>query len=389
MLRIGIVGIGFMGGVHVCSFTENPMIKGGTVKNGKLVAVCDINPERLKWAAEKVEGVLTFLDYKEMIASGEIDAVIIATPHYLHPLMGIEALKKNLHILVEKPIGVYTKNVEELIELSKSKSDLQFGLIFNQRTNPLFIKAKEIIDEGGIGTMKRMNWIITNWYRPQKYYDSGSWRGTWGGEGGGVLMNQAPHQIDLWQWLCGMPIKVKSYCKFGKNRNVEIETDVTTYVEYADGGSGVFVTSVHDVPGTNRLEMIGDKGQIVIEGDKIKYIKLEKSEVEMNQTSTANLMDPNNIPKLETVVYGKEELGDVPFGVEHALVIENFIDCIDGKAKLIAPGEEGIKALELINAMLLSSFIGEEVSIPLDKDFYYSELMKKCEKSVYKDKWMV
>ena len=234
-----------------------------------------------------------------------------------------------------------------------------------------------------------MNWLITNWYRPQKYYDNGSWRATWAGEGGGVLINQAPHQIDLWQWLCGMPTKVKAYCKFGRNRDVEVETDVTTYVEYPNGATGVFVTSTHDAPGTNRLELIGNKGKIIIENDQLNYKKLTMPEDEFNKIAGGNISDPKNVPQFEEKIYTKEELGEVPWGVEHALVIENWIDTIEGKAELIAPGVEGIKALELINSMLMSTFINEEITLPIDSEKYYEELMKKCETSSFKGKWRV
>ncbi|MGL5053315.1 MAG: Gfo/Idh/MocA family protein [Cetobacterium sp.] len=389
MLRIGLVGIGFMGRVHMLSFTDKPMIPNAYVKNGKLVAVCDIDSKKLEQAKEEIPSLEVFSDYKEMLASGKVDAVIIATPHYLHPLMGIEALKNKIPVLIEKPVGVFTKNVFELNEVASQNPDVVFGLLFNQRTNPFFVKAKEIIDNDGIGKLKRMNWMITNWYRPQKYYDNGSWRGTWAGEGGGVLMNQAPHQIDLWQWLCGMPTKVRAYCKFGKNRNIEVETDVTAYVEYLDGGSGVFVTSTHDAPGTNRLELIGNNGKIVIENEILSYKKLLVPENKLNETATANLMDPKNAPRFEEVIYTKKELGDIPWGVEHAITIENWINTIEGKEKLIAPGAEGIKALELINSMLLSTFLDKEIELPIDSNKYYEELMKKCEKSEFKDIWRV
>lgn len=389
MLKIGIVGIGFMGKVHTLSFTDKPMIPNAQVKNGQLVAVCDIDQEKLKWAKEQIPNIETFLDYKEMLKSGKIDAVIVATPHYLHPLMGMEAIKHKIHVLVEKPVGVFTKNIFELNKMSIENPNVVFGLLFNQRTNPFFVKAKEIIDNNGIGTLKRMNWLITNWYRPQKYYDNGEWRGTWAGEGGGVLMNQAPHQIDLWQWLCGMPTKVKAYCKFGKNRDIEVETDVTAYVEYPGGGNGVFITSTHDAPGTNRLELVGNNGKIVIENEILSYKKLLIPEDELNKIASANLMDPKNGPQFEETIYTTKELGQIPWGVEHAITIENWINSVEGKEKLIAPGTEGIKALELINSMLMSTFLDKEIELPIDENIYYEELMKKCENSEFKGKWRV
>lgn len=389
MLKIGIVGVGFMGRVHAMSFTKSPLIPHAYVKNGKLVAVCDVDPTKLEWIKNKIPQVKTFINYMDFLHSNLFDAVIIATPHYLHPLMGLEAIKCNKHILLEKPVGVFTKNIIKLNKLSKENPNLIFGVLFNQRTNPLYLKAKQIINNNGIGELKRMNWIITNWYRPQKYYDNGDWRGTWAGEGGGVLMNQAPHQIDIWQWLCGMPKKVQAYCHFGKNRDVEVETDVTAYVEYMNGGTGVFVTSIHDAPGTNRLEVIGDNGKIIVENNTLIYKKLLIPEDKLNDIASADLTDPKNVPQYKEFIYTNKQLGEIPWGVEHAMIIENWINTINGTDTLIAPGIEGIKALELINAMLLSTFLKKEIILPINPNVYYEELMKKCITSNYKKIWRV
>ncbi len=236
-IRFGIIGIGNMGSIHSNNF------KKGLIKNGVLTAACDLKPERLEWVRENIgPDVALFSDADDMMKSGKVDAVLVAVPHYLHPPMAIEALKNHLHVLVEKPAGVYTRQVREMNRAAE-RSDRVFGIMFNQRTNPLYRKAKDLVASGKLGEIKRTNWIITDWSRTQSYYDSGDWRATWAGEGGGVLMNQSPHQLDLWQWICGMPKRVRAFCNVGKFHDIEVEDDVTAYVEYENGATGVFITS--------------------------------------------------------------------------------------------------------------------------------------------------
>ena len=248
-VRYGIIGIGNMGSSHAKKFL------GGEVENGVLTAICDLKPEKMQKVLDLEGGasLKTYTDYKEMLASGEIDAVIVAVPHYSHPQLTIDALNAGIHAICEKPAGVYTKQVKEMNEVAK-KSDKLFTMMFNQRTNCVYRKIREMIRGGELGEIKRVNWIVTDWYRTQFYYDSGDWRATWRGEGGGVLFNQCPHQLDLLQWVTGMmPKKVHSFCHFGKWHDIEVEDDVTVYMEFENGATGVFVTSTGDTPGTNRL----------------------------------------------------------------------------------------------------------------------------------------
>ena len=277
-VRFGIIGIGTMGSNHAKWMEE------GKIRGAVLSAVCDISPERVQWAQENLkETVAVFTDYKELIASGKVDAVLIATPHYFHPVIAVEALEAGLHTLVEKPAGVYTKAVEAMNETAARHPELVFGMMFNQRMNPLYQKIKEIMDSGRLGGLRRVTWIITTWWRPQKYYEQSSWRATWQGEGGGVLANQAPHQVDLLQWICGMPGKVRGYLRYGSHRNITVEDDVTAYMEFPNGGTGVFISCTHDVLGSDRLEILCDKGKIYVENSTKATVKvLEESETEMN-----------------------------------------------------------------------------------------------------------
>lgn len=370
-VRFGIIGIGKMGSQHCMRFTH------GLIKNGVLTAVCDIAPERKKWAEEKLapKGVEFFDDYKALIDSGKVDAVLIATPHYYHPVMAIYALEKGLHTLIEKPAGVYTKAVREMNEVAAAKPELTFGIMYNQRTNKLYRFAKELVETGRLGSMKRINWIITNWYRPQAYYDQGGWRGTWAGEGGGVLINQCPHQLDLFQWLGGMPSSVRAHTEVGKNRNINVENDVTAFMEYENGATGVFITSTHDFPGTNRLEIEGDKGKLVIEGGKLTFTELAVSETEFNAVNRKFMPRiPSRKIKKRIGLLGQAKMF---LFEQHTGIINNFISNILFGTPLIAPGEEGIRGLTISNAIHLSGWTGEKVTLPINEDKYIEELEKR------------
>ena len=370
-VRFGIIGIGKMGSQHCLRFTN------GLIKNAVLTAVCDIAPERKKWAEKKLapKGVAFFDDYKALIDSGLTDAVLIATPHYFHPVMAIYALEHGQHTLIEKPAGVYTKAVREMNETAAGHPELVFGIMYNQRTNKLYRFAKELVESGRLGTIKRINWIITNWYRPQAYYDQGGWRGTWSGEGGGVLINQCPHQLDLFQWLGGMPVSVTAHAEVGKNRNINVENDVTAFMEYASGATGVFITSTHDFPGTNRLEIDADKGKLVIEGSKLTFTELEISETEFNATNKKFMPRiPSRKVKKRIGLLGQAKMF---LFEQHTGILNNFVSAIINKTPLIAPGADGIKGLTISNAIHLSAWTGEKVEIPFDEDKFIAELEKR------------
>ena len=369
-VRIGIIGIGGMGSGHA-----NYLIQG-EVKNAVLTAVCDIRPERLEWAQKELgDKVARFSDHNELLNSGLVDMVMIATPHYLHPVIGIAAFEKGINVLSEKPIGVYTKAVEELMAAAK-KSGKLFGVMYNQRTNPMFQKVRKLVKGGELGDLKRVIYIITNWYRSQSYYDSGTWRATWSGEGGGVLINQCPHNLDLWQWICGMPVKVRAFCQFGKYHNIEVEDDVTAYVEYENGATGVLMTTTGEAPGTNRLEISGTKGKIVCEENKATFYRLSQDEREFNATHTGGF----GAPKCDVI----EEYVFQNSGPAHKGITQNFVDALLTGSPLLAPGEEGILGLTISNAIHLSSWTDDWVTLPIDKELYLQELNKRIAESKVK-----
>ncbi|ASS64959.1 MULTISPECIES: Gfo/Idh/MocA family oxidoreductase [unclassified Paenibacillus] len=363
-LRIGIVGLGNMGTGHAA------YLAAGEVPGGVLAAVSDVREERLSWAkAAFGDSVKTYGSAREMFDSGEVDGVLICTPHYSHPEETIAALQAGLHVLVEKPAGVYTKQVMEMNEAAAASGRV-FGIMFNQRTNPLYRKMRELIQSGELGDVRRINWIVTDWYRSQSYYDSGGWRATWEGEGGGVLMNQSPHNLDLWQWVTGlMPTRIRAFCGFGKHRDIEVENDVTAYAEYSNGATGVFITSTVDAPGTNRLEITGDRGKLVAEDGKLTFWRLRTPESEFNRTYAGGFGSPETW-RIDVPVPGGEPN-------QHRAVTRNWVDAIAGRAPLESPGEEGIKGLALANAMLLSAWTDGWVELPLDDELYYRELQAR------------
>jgi predicted dehydrogenase len=304
-----------------------------------------------------------------MLESGNVDAAVTCVPHFLHPEMGIETLKRNIHALVEKPAGVYTKQVKELNAFAATRPELTFGIMFNQRNNPLYQRLKEIVENGEIGEIQRSSWIITTWWRPQGYYDSSAWRATWGGEGGGVLVNQAPHQLDLWQWICGVPEKVYAKLGYGVNRDIAVENEVTALVDYGNGATGTFVTCTYDIAGTDRFEILGSAGKIVVEGSKRAVVtRLRKPEVELS--SGMGLEDVGRLfmgqVDLDTL-YTQETIElESPFGQQHSDVLENFALNVLTGAPLVAPGADGINGVWLANAIHLSDWTGQEVPLQFD-----------------------
>ena len=369
-IRMGIIGIGNMGSGHAKNIVE------GKCPEIELAAVCDINPDRLQWAQENLPATVErFDDAIKMMESGKIDAVIVSIPHYFHPQYAMEGFKHHLHVMCEKPAGVYTKQVREMNEAA-AKADVTFAMMFNQRTNCVYRKMKEIVESGEMGALRRANWIITNWYRPQAYYDSGAWRATWSGEGGGVLLNQCPHQLDMYQWICGLPVKVDAHLHFGKWHEIEVEDDVTAYKEFENGATGVFITSTGDAPGTNRFELTLDKGKLVVENDKLYKYELDVAEPEFSKTNKTPFGQPK-VTYTEVETDGKNP--------QHVGVLNAFAAHILHGEPLVAEGVEGIRGLTLSNAMHLSCFLGHPVDIPFDEDVYYEELMKRVKTSRRKE----
>lgn len=364
-LRIGIIGVGNIGFAHAKSLFE------AKIKNAELTALCDISSQRLADISENFPGIAQFEDYKKLLESNLADAVIIAVPHYSHAPIAVDCFDAGLHVLTEKPAGVYTRQARQMIKAAKN-SGKTFGIMFNQRTHPLFAKAKEIVDSGALGRKKRFVWIITNWYRNQAYYNSGGWRGSWKGEGGGVLINQAPHNLDIWQWIFGMPSRITAFCEVGKYHNIEVEDDATIYAEYEDGSVATFITSTGEYPGTNRLEISGDLGKMIIENNVMQWWKLDSPERKYCFESGEH----DALPKIEY-----EENKNTVKETAHKGIIQNFVNNILFGEELLAPGVDGLCELTISNAAYLSAWTGKTVNLPIDEKKFEALLNKRIKSS--------
>lgn len=366
-VKVGIIGIGNMGRIHASYLND------GDVPGAELVAVSDINSAALDWAENNLDSsVVIYEDNDNFFADKNLDAVLIATPHYDHTSLAIKAFEKNLHVMVEKPAGVYAAEVLEM-NRAASKTNKIFSVMFCLRTQPLYQKARELVQSGELGELKRVNWIVTRFYRPQSYYNSGGWRATWSGEGGGVLLNQAPHQLDLLQWIVGMPNKVRAFCSFGKYHDIEVEDDVTSYMKFANGATGIFIASTGEAPGSDRLEIAGDRGKVVIENDELKFWRLRQSERKFNEQFTGGFGQPEcwecEVP-----------IEEAPTAI-HAATTKDWVDSILNNSPLLAPGVEGINMVRLANAMHLSTWQDSWVEIPFDEELHYKCLQEKISNS--------
>lgn len=373
-IRFGIVGVGNQG-----TYYAQSLFAEGQIENGVVSAICDISDAKIATIQEKLkdDSIQYFHDYKEMVQSGVCDVVLVETPHYSHTEIVTYCLENGMPVICEKPAGVYTKEVREMNEVA-ARCNTKFGMMFNQRTNCVYRKMKEIIAEGGIGDLQRITWIITNWYRTQNYYDSGSWRATWDGEGGGVLINQSPHQIDLFQWILGqMPKTVRGFCQYGKWHDIEVEDEVTAFVTYENGATGVFITTTGEAPGTNRFEISGTKGKLLCENEKLIWYKNDRDAQENSYSADSGF----TLPKCEIIEV--ETDGKNP---QHVGILNNFANTLLGLEELFVDGKDGINGVELMNAIELSGWKnGEEITLPVNEDEYLAELNKRRATSRKKD----
>jgi predicted dehydrogenase len=354
-VRIGIVGLGNIGQHHLGYLSANK------VSRAELVAVADAVPAKL----EQYKAFKTFTDPEELFRSGLVDAVIIATPHFQHTTLGIAALKAGLHVMVEKPISAHKADAERLLAAHQQHPNLVFAGMFQLRAHPRYLKLRQLLEQGQLGRLVRMSWIMTDWFRTEAYYASGGWRATWKGEGGGVLLNQCLHNLDVLQWLLGMPARVRGFCQLGRFHQIEVEDNVSAYLEYHDGATGTFVSSTGEAPGTNRFELVGTKGKLLLEADRLSFTRNEVDMLEFSRTARLGFAKPE--------VWNIE----IPFGTcanPHAVLMQNFVNAILEGEPLIAPGAEGIHSVELANVMLYSSLLGQTVELPLDSSAYETQL---------------
>jgi len=366
-VRLGIIGMGNMGRYHA------DYLMAGKVNRAELVAVCSPSPGKL----EKYKPLKIYDDGEKLIRSGDIDAVVIATPHYQHTSLGIVAINAGLHLMVEKPISAHKADAERLISAHWKKQSLVFGAMFQLRTEPRYVKIRKLIEDGELGSIVRINWVITDWFRTEAYYGSGGWRATWKGEGGGVLLNQCLHQLDMLQWLCGMPRRVRSFCQIGRYHNIEVEDNVSIYLEWPNGATGIFVSSTGESPGTNRFEICGTRGKLVLENGKLTFVRNEADMIDFSKAAKSAFARPE--------VWNIE----IPFEntpAQHATLMQNFVDAILDGTPLLVPGEEGIHSVELANVMLYSSLINQTIELPMDSAAFEKKLNELIASSKFEKK---
>ncbi|MEI9940829.1 MAG: Gfo/Idh/MocA family oxidoreductase [Pseudomonadota bacterium] len=358
-LRIAVVGVGNVGGSHARELSL------GKVRGAMLTGVCDTSPEALA----RFPRVPAFVSQSALLAAGLADAVLIATPHYDHTPLAIEALAAGLHVLVEKPLAVHKADALRMIAAYERRPNARqlFAEMLVLRADPRFRYLRALIKNGELGALRRIHWVITDCLRTDAYYRSSGWRATWHGEGGGVLLNQCPHSLDLWQWLFGMPTRVHAFCGFGRMHEIAVEDQVTAYLEYDGGLNGVFVASTGEAPGSNYLEVVGDLGKVVVERHGLKVTRNETSTLELLRTGPARV--PNGSAPTEEIPLAH---GPSPL----TAMIQNFVDAIlEGKA-LVAPATEGLASVELANAMIYSGITKQTVELPLDPALYAAELAR-------------
>lgn len=359
VVRIGVIGIGSMGTGHA------NYLLNGEIKNAELTCVCDIEQNKVNTFCKNHPEIKGYLNYEDLIGSGEADAVIIAVPHYLHPIIATYALRHNMHVIVEKPVGIYAENVAEMNKAAEESGKV-FSSMFCVRTDPYFCKIKELVQSGELGGIKRVNWIATDWYRPQAYHNSSAWRSSWKGEGGGVLVNQSPHNLDLIQWIFGLPESVTATAEFGKYYDIEVDDEATAILKYPTF-SCVYIASTGETPGTNRLEISADMGKLVLEGGQIRFFRNVQSEREYNR---------NNKDVMDKPEFWECTIPPLKGQMKHQNITQNFVNAILFGEPLIAPGADGIHEVELANAIYVSAWTEQKVTLPLDPA-RFSELLNE------------
>lgn len=370
-VKLGLIGLGNIGSTHA-GYLKN-------MDNVEVVGVCDIIREKAdKFAADL--NTRAYYNYKDLFAKSGLEAVIIAVPHYDHTPISVDAFNQGLNVLCEKPLAVHVNDAKKSIaayEKAKEKNpDIVFGIMFMERTYPMYKKLKEILESGELGSLTRVTWINTAWFRSQAYYNSGGWRATWAGEGGGILTNQCPHNIDMYQWLFGVPAHISGFAHIGKYHDIEVEDEVTAYFEHDNGMIGHFIVTTAETPGTNRLEVIGENGKLILEGGKLVFYRNKMSMFKFLKETQESFGNVESV-YTEVPVDGNQPQG-------HHVVTEKFIDTIiNGGGELIAHGTEGIRSVEMANAIMLSSFNKRMIDLPIDADEYENKLKELIKTSRY------
>ncbi|TDF94060.1 Gfo/Idh/MocA family protein [Paenibacillus piri] len=370
-VKLGVVGLGGMGKSHLRYLSKMDSVE--------IVGVCDVVAEEADKVAANYQ-TTSYYSHAELFEKSGLEAVLIAVPHYDHTTVSIDAFHLGIHVLCEKPIAVHVNDAKKMIaayeQAKERKPELIFGIMFQERTLPFHKKIKDILDGGELGKLIRATWINTKWFRSQLYYDSGDWRATWAGEGGGILTNQCPHNLDLYQWLFGVPSRINGFAHIGKYHDIEVEDEVTGYFEHENGMVGHFIVTTAETPGSNRMEVVGEFGKLVYEDEKLVFYRTRESMLKFIKESQSRM---GNVENWYTEIPVDT---NAPSG--HRIVMEKFIAAVqNGGGELIAYGPEGINGLTIGNAIMLSSFTDQTVTLPMDGDAYEQKLQELIQSSKY------
>lgn len=366
MLKLGIAGIGAIATDYI------GLIAGGRVRGVELSALCSRDAAHIRAVSERYGlHAAAFTDYRAMLTSGQVEAVLVCTPHGRHPEMTRQALESGLHVLVEKPVGIFTDEVEGALETLERRPELVCGVMYNRRAAGAYRFIKRAVEDGAIGALVRCTWIITDLYRTDAYYRSGSWRGTWREEGGGLLMTQASHQLDLMQWICGFPTSVMARCSTVE-RPIQVENEAELFLTYPGGGHGHFIASAHECPGSNLLEICGTMGRITVRDDStVEILQLREDERSFAKTSPLPF---GKVPADRRTL----TFDDSDNKVQQAATIENFAQAIQTRAAIQCSLAEGLRSLQIIHGAYLSHWSGRTVTLPADETAFRRHIAQFC-----------
>ena len=353
-VRFGVVGTGNIGSQHI------QLLNSGKVAGATVAATASRSTPDL------VTGVPHFVDYRQMFSDADINAVLIATPTMSHVEVAQAALEHNFHVVMEKPIAMSIHQAETL--LARVPDDLKFAVMLNQRFHPAYAKLKQLLVDDAIGSLQRVSWTMTAWYRPDIYYQVSSWRGTWPGEGGGLLINQCIHNLDVLQWLVGLPNSITANVRFGKYHNIDVEDEVSALMTFENGATGMLTASCGEAPGVNRIEIVGDRGTLILEKGVIEVLRSGES-VQSHCRTTHEMF---GMPEFEGETIEMAEETD-----QHAAVLRNFVDSVETGTQLLTSGDQGLGSLQLANGILLSAWTSGAVTLPIDANQYEAKLQEK------------
>ncbi len=350
-LRFGIVGCGVIGALHAKAIRSLP--------TAHLISVADVIPERAQKLAQEYS-VTPYVDVQEMYAKEHLDVATICTPSGMHGAHAIEAMQAGCHVIVEKPMEINLATIEKMLHVQQ-ETGRKMAVISQHRFDSATQQVHKLVDKQEFGRLVLGNAVIP-WWRSQQYYDSGAWRGTWALDGGGVLMNQSIHSIDLLQWLMGHVKSVYAYMDTLTHR-METEDVAGAVLRFANGAIGTITATTSGYPGTGtRIEIYGDKGSAIIESDTLKYLHLardDKEEIGSYGGAKPKAADAGSTESAKTGAADPAAIG----ADTHALQIDDMIRAIRNNGTPLVDGIAGRHPVEIILGIYESARTGKEVTL--------------------------